>query len=131
MAYTIMIIDDSETIQTVLERTLKMTKLQIDEIIVAENGVVALEKLKEHWVDIVFTDINMPKMNGMEFIAKMKENSEYRQIPIVVISTEGSQIRIDELEKIGIQGYIRKPFTPEEIRDVILKTLGAWDAQRK
>jgi two-component system, chemotaxis family, chemotaxis protein CheY len=128
MAYTVMIVDDSETIRAVLERSLAMTKLPIDSVVHAVNGKDALVKLKQVWVDIVFSDINMPEMDGIALVAAMQEHPELREIPIVIVSTEGSTTRIEALRKRGIKGYIRKPFTPEKIRDVIVQTLGAWDA---
>lgn len=129
MAYTIMVVDDSETIRSVLERTIGMTKLPVDAIIQAVNGKDALNKLSENWVDIVFTDINMPQMSGIELVDAMNEHPEYREIPVVIVSTEGSKSRIEELRKKGIKGYLRKPFTPENIRDIIIETLGGWDAK--
>mgnify|MGYP002749776402 FL=1 len=127
MAYTIMIVDDSETIREVLTRSIHMTKLPLEEIIQADNGITALEKLEDNWIDIIFTDINMPQMNGIELINALNENAEYKDIPVVIVSTEGSKKRIEELYRKGIKGYLRKPFTPEKIRDVIIKTLGGWD----
>lgn len=127
MAYTIMVVDDSETIRAVLQRTLAMTKLPIEQIIEAIHGKDALSKLADNWVDIIFTDINMPEMDGISLIDEMNKNPEYKDIPVVVVSTEGSTTRIEELRKKGIKGYLRKPFTPESIRDIILETLGAWD----
>ncbi len=129
MAYTIMVVDDSETIRSVLERTIGMTKLPVDAIIKAENGKDALEKLADNWVDIVFTDINMPEMNGIELVDEMNNHAEYQDIPVVIVSTEGSKSRIEQLRQKGIKGYLRKPFTPENIRDVIIETLGGWDAE--
>ena len=129
MAYTIMVVDDSETIRTVLERTIGMTKLPVDAIIKAENGKDALDKLADNWVDIVFTDINMPKMNGIELVDSMNDHPELKDIPVVIVSTEGSKARIEELRSKGIKGYLRKPFTPENIRDIILETLGGWDVE--
>jgi two-component system chemotaxis response regulator CheY len=128
VAYTIMIVDDSETIRAVLERSLAMTKLPIDSVIHAVNGKDALEKLKQVWVDIVFSDIHMPEMDGIALVAAMQAHPELREIPIVIVSTEGSSTRIEELKRKGIKGYLRKPFTPEKIRDVIIQTLGEWDA---
>ena len=127
MAYTIMIVDDSQTIRNVLERTLAMTKLPVDAVIQAINGRDALEKLKDKWVDIVFTDIHMPEMSGMELVDAMSADAELSDIPVVVVSTEGSATRIEELRQKGIKGYLRKPFTPENIRDIITRTLGGWD----
>lgn len=127
MGYTVMVVDDSETIRAVLERSLAMTRLPVHSLIQAVNGKDALEKLKGQWVDIVFSDIHMPVMDGIQLVKAMQENPEFRQIPIVIVSTEGSATRIDELKKMGIKGYLRKPFTPEKIRDAIVSTLGAWD----
>jgi two-component system chemotaxis response regulator CheY len=129
MAYTVMVIDDSETIRSILVRSLAMTKLPIDAVVQAANGREALIKLREQWVDIVFSDIHMPEMNGIMLVNAMQEDPELRDVPIIIVSTEGSTTRIEELKKMGIRGYLRKPFTPEAIRDVIVSTLGAWDEQ--
>lgn len=122
-----MVVDDSETIRSVLERTIRMTKLPVDRILEAPNGRVALTRLADDWVDIVFTDLNMPEMNGMELVDAMNADVGLSDVPVVVVSTEGSRARIESLRRKGIQGYLRKPFTPEEIRDIIVETLGAWD----
>lgn len=127
MAYTIMVVDDSDTIRAVLGRALNMTKLEVDEVIEAVNGEDALAKLKKKWVDIVFTDIHMPQMSGIELVDAMMADPDLSEIPIVIVSTEGSTTRIEELQRKGIKGYLRKPFTPERIRDVIVQTLGGWD----
>jgi len=78
-------------------------------------------------VDIVFSDIHMPEMNGIMLVNAMQADPDLREVPVIIVSTEGSTTRIDELKKMGIRGYLRKPFTPEAIRDVIVATLGAWD----
>ncbi len=127
VAYSIMIVDDSETIRAVLERSLNMTRLPIDKIMQAVNGRDAIEKLTESWIDIVFTDLNMPEMDGVELIDTITTHPEFCDIPVVVISTEGSSTRIDELKKKGIKGYLRKPFTPEKLKETILNTLGDWN----
>ncbi|MGL1901244.1 MAG: response regulator [Fibrobacterales bacterium] len=129
MSYTILIVDDSNTIRGALERTLSMTKLPIEEIIQAEDGVLALEKLKTNFVDIVLSDINMPNMNGVELVQYMKGHNEYKDIPIIVISTEGSKTRMEELKEMGIAGYLRKPSRPEKLRDTLLEILGGWDEE--
>jgi two-component system chemotaxis response regulator CheY len=129
MAYTIMVVDDSETIRSVLERTIRMTRLPVDRILEAPNGKEALRTLADEWVDIIFTDLNMPEMGGAELIDALKGDVELCDVPIVIVSTEGSQTRIEELRGKGIEGYLRKPFTPESIRDIIIDTLGEWDEQ--
>ncbi len=127
MAYTIMVVDDSETIRSVLDRTVRMAKLPVDEIIQAVNGRDALGKLKDAWVDIVLSDINMPELDGVGLVDAMNGDPALRDIPVVIVSTEGSVVRIDELKRKGVKAYLRKPFTPEAIRDVIVETLGGWD----
>jgi two-component system chemotaxis response regulator CheY len=127
MAYTIMVVDDSSIIRCAIERALGMTRLPAEMVLQAQNGKQALELLGKRWVDLVFTDINMPEMTGIELIAAMKAHPEYKDIPVIMISTEGSAQRIAELMAMGINGYLRKPFTPEKLRDVIIQTLGEWN----
>ena len=127
MGYTVMIVDDSDTIRAMLVRTLGMTKLPFDDILTARNGVEALEQLREHWIDLVFTDLHMPRMGGFELLETMQSEPSLGEIPVVIVSTEGSSTRIEELKVKGIRGYVRKPFTPEGIRDVILDILGGWE----
>ncbi len=131
MGYSILVVDDSETIRTVLKRALEMTRLPIECVLEAENGTHALEVLHNKWVDMVFSDIHMPVLNGIGLLENMSKDPELRDIPVVIVSTEGSATRIAELEQKGIKGYLRKPFTPERIRDSIIQTLGAWDDTEK
>jgi len=126
MAYTVLLVDDSETIRLAMIRAFSMAKLPMDEVIQASDGLKALDVLRGRWVDMVLTDINMPNMGGMELVAAMKADSELAEIPVAVISTEGSETRIQELMKQGIAGYLRKPCKPEDIRDLLHKTLGEW-----
>ena len=128
MAYTILIVDDSQTIRAMLERSLEMTGLPVDAVFQAENGRVALEILSSMWVDIVFTDIHMPELDGIGLVTAMRKSKQFKDIPVVIVSTEGGATRTAELTKKGIKGYLRKPFTPEKIRDVIVSILGVWHA---
>jgi two-component system chemotaxis response regulator CheY len=68
----------------------------------------------------------MPVMDGIKFVETVSASPEYKHIPVVIVSTEGSTTRIDNLIKKGVKGYLRKPFTPEKIRDIIITTLGEW-----
>ncbi len=128
MGYTVLIVDDSDIIRSVLEKTLRMSRLPLDEVLTACNGKEALEKLNDNWVDIVFTDIHMPEMSGVELIDAMNSDAELSEIPVIIVSTEGSAARIEELKSKGVRAYLRKPFTPESIRVVVVDTLGEWDA---
>ena len=128
MSLRIMIVDDSPIIRSVIEKNLRMTGLPIDGCVMAGNGEEALAKLADQWIDLALVDINMPVMNGVELIEKMKEDDLLNTIPIIVASTEGSQTRIDKLHELGIVGYLRKPFTPEQFKEQITQVLELNDA---
>ncbi len=124
MAYNILVVDDSSIIRSVIKKTLKLAEVPVNELYEAENGKEGLERLTEHWVDLVFADINMPVMTGIEMIDKMAADGLLKTIPVVIVSTEGSATRIEELSKKGVKAYIRKPFTPEVLRDVVKQVMG-------
>ncbi|MDM8549639.1 response regulator [Desulfobacterales bacterium HSG2] len=118
MSINVLIVDDSGVMRAMILKSLRMSGLPLGETHQAGNGQEGLEVLNQHWLDLVIVDINMPIMNGEEMIDCMKENPETRDIPIVVISTEGSKTRLDKLQQKGA-AFIHKPFTPEKIRDTI------------
>ncbi len=126
MGYTVLVVDDSETIRGALLKAFKMAKLPMEEVIQAGDGREALDLLREKWVDMVLTDINMPNMGGVELLAAMKADPSLKDIPVAVVSTEGSQTRMATLKEAGIAGYLRKPCRPEEIRDLLHSVLGEW-----
>lgn len=127
MAFSFLIVDDSLPMRAVIKKTVKAAGYGNAEFLEAENGKTALEQLEVSWIDIVITDFNMPEMNGLELISKIKENELFEQIPVVVISTEGSREKVDEFTAKGAAGYIKKPFTPEQLRDVLVQLLGEID----
>jgi two-component system chemotaxis response regulator CheY len=124
MAFEILVVDDSATIRSVLKKTLMLTGLDIGEVHVAANGREALDKLHTTWIDLVMSDLNMPVMTGEELIAEMVGDETLKSIPVVVISTDGSTTRIEELKEMGIREYIRKPFAPETVGEIIARVLG-------
>lgn len=119
MGYNVLIVDNSVIIRKMVAKTLSITDLDISEYYFAENGKQALEKLDENWIDIVFADINMPEMNGIEMIEEMSRRKLLSEVPVVVISTERSRQRIDTLKEMGVQAYLQKPFVPEEFARVV------------
>lgn len=128
MEYKILIVDDSVLMRAALKRTISMAGIEVSEIYEAANGCDALEILNEQSVDIVLSDLNMPEMNGFELIAEMKRTPELADIPVIVISTESSLSRIDDLREKGIKDYLHKPFTAEDFRDVVLRNLEVCNA---
>jgi two-component system, chemotaxis family, chemotaxis protein CheY len=123
MALNVLIVDDSMVMRTMILKTIRMSGVQMGEIKQAANGQEGLDALKEDWIDLVFLDINMPVMGGEEMILRMKESELTRNIPVVVVSTEGSATRIERVESLGAR-FVHKPFSPETIRDVILDVTG-------
>ena len=124
MPYNILIVDDSETVRAVIARTLEMAGVDVSTLHQASNGEEALEVMKNNWIDLVFSDINMPGMGGVEMIERMRESDLLGTVPVVVVSTEGSKTRIDDLLSKGVRAYIRKPFTPEKVKAVVEELLG-------
>lgn len=123
MGYNVLIVDNSVIIRKMVAKTLGISDLDISGYYYAENGKQALEQLDENWIDIVFADINMPVMNGIEMIEEMNKRDLLTTIPVVVISTERSRERIDRLKSMGIGAYLQKPFVPEEFARVVKELL--------
>jgi two-component system chemotaxis response regulator CheY len=124
MALNILVVDDSMTVRAVIAKTLHLAELPINELYQASNGKEALDILNDHRIDLVLADINMPVMSGIEMIEKMSEDGLLKTIPVIIVSTEGSTTRIEHLKSKGISAYVRKPFTPEKIREVVDDILG-------
>ncbi len=124
MSINILVVDDSKTVRAVIEKTLRLSGITIGNIYHAGNGKEALEVLKNNWVDLVLTDINMPVMNGVELIEEMSQDELLKTIPIAIVSTEGSQTRVEELKAKGVKAYLRKPFTPESLKNLVVELLG-------
>jgi len=122
MSINVLIVDDSAVMRAMVLKTIRMSGLPLGDIHQAANGREGLEALNSHWIDLVLLDINMPVMSGEEMIDRMLEDPQLKDTPKIVISTEGSQTRIEQLESKGAR-FIHKPFTPEVIRDTIKDAL--------
>lgn len=130
MSYNILVVDDSRTTRVVIAKTLKLAGVPVNELYQAENGAEALELLDKNWIDLVLADINMPVMDGAEMIDRMSKDGLMKTIPVVVVSTEGSKTRIEEMRAKGVRAYVRKPFTPEVVKKVVGDILGDQNAER-
>jgi len=130
MSINILIVDDSAVMRAMILKTMRMAGLPLGETYQAANGQEGLDVLNQHWIDLVIADINMPIMNGEEMIDRMQENPDTKEIPIIVVSTEGSKARIERLQHKGAM-FIHKPFSPEIIRDTIeaITGVGVSDEQ--
>ena len=130
MAYNILIVDDSATTRAIVARTLAILPgVEVGQVFQASNGLEALDLLDKNWVDIVFADINMPVMDGIAMVEEMVKRQDMEKIPVIIVSTEGSQTRMEELFRMGVRGYIRKPFTVEKVGQVLCDILGGSDVR--
>ncbi len=129
MSYAILVVDDSSIVRTMVKKSIAMAGLPVAKVFEAANGKEALEILGQNWIDIVFADLNMPEMNGTELVEKMSQDSMLVSTPVVIVSSEQSQAKIDELKAKGIRAYIKKPFRPEGFRDVVSEVLGPAQAK--
>ncbi|MFO7883447.1 MAG: response regulator [Desulfobacteraceae bacterium] len=127
MAFSILLVDDSLPMRSVLKKTVKAAGYSSADFFEAANGQKALDVLRNNWIDIVLTDFTMPVMDGLKLLQEMKKDDLFREIPVVVITTEGNQERVDLFFENGAAGYIKKPFTPEQVRDIIISIMGESD----
>ena len=117
----ILTVDDSSTMRRIIKNTL--TRLGYNDIVEAEHGVDALAKMAG--VGLVLTDWNMPEMDGLTFVKALRSNPQYRDVPIIMVTTEAAKKEILEAIKAGVTDYIVKPFTPETLKEKIEKVLAA------
>jgi len=124
MSYKVLIVDDSSIVRSVVKKSIHMSGIEVADVYEAGNGKEALDILNREWVDIVFADLNMPEMNGIELVEKMSEDSMLVSTPVVIISSEQRQDKIDALKSRGIRAYMKKPFRPEGFKDIVCGILG-------
>jgi two-component system, chemotaxis family, chemotaxis protein CheY len=124
MAYRLLIVDDSPAMRAFVRRVIGLSGFDLAACFEASNGQEALDLLRSEWVDAILTDINMPRMDGEEFLRRLAADEVYRSIPAIVISTDATHHRKERLLAIGARGYLSKPFLPETLRAELETTLG-------
>ena len=124
MAFNVMIVDDSPAMRVFVRRVLDLSGFAVGALWEAANGVEALEQLGRHWVDVILTDINMPGMDGEQFVRELERDEVLRSIPVIVISTDGTEHRVQQMLTLGAKGYVKKPFLPETLRAELEHVLG-------
>ncbi len=120
-----LIVDDSSVMRKIIERSLRQAGL--DELVVYEagNGTEALDVLRVKAVDLILSDINMPLMDGLEFVRQLNAQHLASGVPIVMITTESSEEHVKQAIQAGARGYIRKPFTPQQVKERVLPLLSS------
>jgi len=124
MAYRVLIVDDSPAMRNFVRRVMELSGFDLAVCFEAGDGGEALKVLSSEWVDAILTDINMPGMDGEEFLRRLSADEILKSIPAIVISTDATRNRMDRLTTLGARGYITKPFVPEDLREVLERTLG-------
>ena len=118
-----LIVDDSSVMRKIMERSLRQTSLESLIIIEASSGVEKLETLKAKRMDLILSDINMPAMDSLEFVRQLRNQQLAEGVPVVMITTESSEEHVKQAIEAGAMGYIRKPFTADQVKQKILSLL--------
>lgn len=123
MAVRVLIVDDSSVMRKIVERSLRQADIELTQVFEAGNGTEALALLRENQVELILCDINMPVMDGLEFIKQLPGVANAKGVPVIMITTEGSEAHVVQALSCGARGYIRKPFTPEQVKTQVLPVL--------
>ncbi len=118
-----MIVDDSAAIRKILHRVLVQAEVPLGKVHEASDGAEGLEKLKTETVGLILSDINMPNMDGIEFLTRLKANDAFKSVPVLMVTTEGSQAKVMQALSLGAAGYVKKPFTAEQIKEKVMGIL--------
>jgi two-component system chemotaxis response regulator CheY len=125
-----LIIDDSAVMRKVIERALRQAGLELSEVLQASNGEEALQTLRDdqgsaNALALILSDINMPVMDGLQFLEARKKENLAQGVPVVMITTEGNEAFVMRAISAGAQGYICKPFTAEQVKARVLPLMKA------
>ena len=121
MARHVMTVDDSKTMRDMVTYTLRGAGFQVSE---AEDGQKALQMLRTTKVDLVITDLNMPKMDGVGLIRALRADPQHRAVPILMLTTEGSPAKKAEGRSAGATGWLVKPFNPDKLVELVHRVCG-------
>lgn len=127
MKLNVLIVDDSAAIRKILIRVLSQTDLPIEKVHEASDGVEALKILGNTDITLVLSDINMPNMDGLQLLTNLRATPNWSRLSVIMITTEGSQTRVLEAVQLGAKGYVRKPFTAEQIKEKVLSCLSNFN----
>jgi two-component system chemotaxis response regulator CheY len=116
MSFTVLIVDDSPAMRAFVRRILDMSGLEVGRCLEAADGLEALRLARREKVEVILSDINMPVMDGEEFVRQLNADPELRHIPVVVVSTDRTETRVQKMLALGARGYVTKPFLPEALR---------------
>jgi two-component system chemotaxis response regulator CheY len=117
MPVDVLIVDDSAAIRKILQRVLIQADVPLGRVYEAGDGVEALDTLKKTKVGLILSDINMPNMDGLQLLSAVKGEAALRTVPFIMVTTEGGSTKVMEAVALGAHGYVRKPFTADQIKE--------------
>lgn len=120
-----LIVDDSSVVRKIVERSLREGGVSLGRVLEAGNGVEALAAVQNHKVDLILCDVDMPVMSGLELVKQLSSRDSTSNIPIVMITTEGSEAEIGQALSAGARDYIRDPFSPDQVKEHVVPFLAA------
>jgi two-component system chemotaxis response regulator CheY len=127
MSFNVLIVDDSHSMRSVIKKIISISGFKMDQCYEAGNGKQALEILSKTWVDVILSDLNMPEMNGMELLSALMGDNVLQEIPVIIVSTEGSEERRKLVLEMGAKQFIKKPFSPEHVRKILYEVIGVGE----
>jgi two-component system chemotaxis response regulator CheY len=117
------IVEDSSVMRKIVERSLRQAGIELSKVFEAGNGAAGLAVLAENRAELILCDINMPVMDGLEFVKALAGVEKAKGTPVVMLTTEGSEAHVVQALSPGVRGYIRKPFTPDQVREHVIPLL--------
>jgi len=124
MSFNVLVVDDSPPMRQVIKKVIQISGFDVGELLEAGNGKEALKVLSSNWVDVILLDIHMPEMDGIEMLRRLSEEDLWKRIPVIVVTTEGREQVIEEAKRLGAKGYVKKPFNPEQIKEILMSVMG-------
>lgn len=128
MSFNLLIVDDSSSMRNVLRKTVELSGFNVDNLFEASNGQEALQLLETEWVDLILSDIHMPVMDGISMLEKLHEDEILGNTPVIMVTTEANQERLEYALSLGARGCIRKPFGPQQLRTLMEEVMGISSA---
>lgn len=116
----VLIVDDSSTMRKIIMRVLRQADIAVENVLEAANGVEGMAQLTANPdIGLVLSDVNMPEMNGIDFVKAIRTSHPKEKLPVIMVTTEGGQAMMDSAMAQGANGFVCKPFTPESIRSAL------------
>ena len=119
MAYSVLIVDDSKPMRSAVKRTIARSGVRNLNIFEAQNGKEALGVIENTRIDLIMTDYNMPVMDGLEFTKKLKERPKSKDIPVILMTGEMNEAKLEKLKNAGVATHITKSINPEKFKDLL------------